>query len=370
MLDSRRFDEELARERMRREHAEELAEFLRLECYFRCCPCRASDRAGRDQHLSVQGELGRHFESIRKDMRAVLTPPASVDEESDTVIVRRSLDEEKIEQHTEHEIVHESMQEERPDVEMDQGDLIQPEEDFERSMTITEEAAPEPSPEPAPEDHAAAETYIVDEEERGEAAEPEQEIPKAPQHSPAEEEPEMEEEEEEEGEQESATHQTQKVPLLPPSPVPRAHSPPQTTTPYRAIRTYTTTIPMKFTPSKPSFEVRAGSSHSEDEQEQEEPDAELIPHPADPLSPRERTTSAPTFDRAAALAAIAYRRGRAKSIADGQQATPRKQMLEGVSRLDRRDVSAPALGQKTIGGSAYRVGAASVGRATVRGRMG
>jgi hypothetical protein len=303
-------------------------------------------------------------------MRAVLTPPASVDEESDTVIVRRSLNEEKIEHQTEHEIVHEQLPEESPDVEMDQEDLIQPEEDFERSMTVTEEVAPEPSPEHAPEECLAAATYAVDEAEREEEVEPEQEIAEAPQHPPAEEEPEMEEgKEEEEGEQEFATHQTQKVPLLPPSPVPRAHSPPQTTTPYRAIRTYTTTIPMKFTPSKPSFEERAGGSHSEDEREEEQ-DAELIPHPADPLSPRERTTSAPTFDRAAALAAIAYRRGRAKSIADGQQATPRKQMLEGVSRLDRRDVSAPALGQKTIGGSAYRAGAASVGRGTVRGRMG
>jgi hypothetical protein len=50
----------------------------------------------------------------------------------------------------------------------------------------------------------------------------------------------------------------------------------------------------------------------------------------------------PVFDRAAALAAIAYRRGRAKSIANGQ-ATPRKQMMEGVK--ERRDISAPALGQ-------------------------
>ena len=106
--------------------------------------------------------------------------------------------------------------------------------------------------------------------------------------------------------------------------------------------TTTTTIPMHFTPVayKPSLE-----------------DAENIP-PA--------TADVPTFDRAAALAAIEYRRGRAKSIASGQM-TPRKQMLEGVK--ERRDISAPALGGKTVGGLSFAKGASSVGRAGGR-RMG
>jgi hypothetical protein len=350
MLDSRRFDEELARERTRREHAEELAEFLRLECYFRCCPCRASDHAGHDQHLSVAGELGQAFESIRTDMRAVLTPAASVDEDNNTMIVQKAPNEE-VKQQREHDFEIELQQEESPDVEMEQDDMAA--DDLDRSLTMLDDPAPEPTVEAAPEDPSDVEAGADDDKE-----EPEQETLQAPRHTPAVQELEFEEEEE------VIEVQTQKVPLAPSSPPSRAHSPSQTTTPYRSIRTYTTTIPMKFTPRKPSFE-RAGS-HTEDEQEEQ--DAEHIPHPADPISPRERTTSAPAFDRAAALAAIAYRRGRAKSIADGQAATPRKQMLEGVSMHDRRDVSAPVLGQKSTGASAHK-GAASVGRGTVRGRL-
>ena len=90
-------------------------------------------------------------------------------------------------------------------------------------------------------------------------------------------------------------------------------------------------------------------------------DAENIP-------PTQTTDlAAPTFDRAAALAAIEYRRGRAKSLANGT-ATPRKQMIEGTMG-GRRDISAPALGQKSANagaGGSFVKGAASVGRATGR----
>lgn len=51
----------------------------------------------------------------------------------------------------------------------------------------------------------------------------------------------------------------------------------------------------------------------------------------------------PIIDRAAALAAIQYRRGRAKSLLN-HQVTPRKTPM-----LDRRDVSAPALVTMTVG---------------------
>ena len=44
------------------------------------------------------------------------------------------------------------------------------------------------------------------------------------------------------------------------------------------------------------------------------------------------------FDREAALQAIRERRGRARSMAEGQ-GTPMKQMLEGTK--ERRDISAP-----------------------------
>ena len=129
------------------------------------------------------------------------------------------------------------------------------------------------------------------------------------------------------------TPATMKVPLAPSSPQSPALSQAQTT-PYRPgyVRTITTTttIPMHFTPQKPKFDAMQ--------------DAENIPPTV--MSPRDRSGSAPTFDREAALAAIAYRRGRAKSIANGHM-TPRKQMMEGVNIKERRDISAPALGQKS-----------------------
>ncbi|SMQ48014.1 unnamed protein product [Zymoseptoria tritici ST99CH_3D7] len=184
MLDSRRFDEELAYERTRREHAEELAEFLRLECHFRCCPCRASDHAGQDQQLPVAGELGQAFESIRSEMRAILTPPASVDDENDTMTVQKPHKDENSQQ--QHEAEQEPKQEprEQPDVEMDQAPLLQLPDDFDRSLTMMDEVAPEPAEARLTEDPFEVECAVEDE------AEPEQEHPVASQHPPVTETPE------------------------------------------------------------------------------------------------------------------------------------------------------------------------------------
>jgi hypothetical protein len=93
-----------------------------------------------------------------------------------------------------------------------------------------------------------------------------------------------------------------------------------------SIRTITTTtrIPMHFTPvSKPSMLTSWGQENN----------------PAECAVDDGPLPAALPFDREAALAAIAYRRGRAKSIADGTH-TPRKQMLD----LKRRDISAPVIG--------------------------
>ena len=177
------------------------------------------------------------------------------------------------------------------------------------------------------------------------------EEPMAPNFIPTESEPEPEMETEVEREQQEEAEQENEAPveliIVQPAPSPPKTPVLQHQIPIRHHHnmrtvTTTTTVPMHFTPiaHKPSIE-----------------DAENIPPP---------TVYAPTFDRAAALAAIEYRRGRAKSIASGQL-TPRKQMLEGVK--ERRDISAPALGGKTVGGLSYAKGASSVGRAGGR-RMG
>ncbi|QDS77707.1 hypothetical protein FKW77_003945 [Venturia effusa] len=102
-----------------------------------------------------------------------------------------------------------------------------------------------------------------------------------------------------------------------------------------AIRTitHTTTIPIMFSPFPNKNE-----SHI--------PKTPLtIGHPpisqapGSPFVPPSAFKADGTLDREAALAQIRERRGRARSIALGQ-ATPKKQMMEGVGR---RDISAPAL---------------------------
>lgn len=354
MLDTRRFDEELARERKMRQHAEELVEFLRLECHFRCCPCRSSDTAGHDQNLSVSNSIGETFEDIRNEMRAILRPSAKVDQDHDMEAVESEDATEEV------STVLRIQVEETLKVEMDQASPVEidiPAEEFDRSVTMAEE-----TPDERLVRESMANYAVVDDEEL-----PEDETLQAPRPTPASLTPEPEHQSveshaEDEGEEQeeiaTPTGISTKVPLLPSSPNHDSQPTAQSSTPYRSVsRSYTTTIPMKFTPVKPTFAVEKRSYDSE------EPSHELTAPPVD--SPRSRHGSAPTFDRAAALAAIAYRRGRAKSIADGQM-TPRKQMLQGnVNRTERRDVSAPTLGQKVSAANAHmsKGGSTSAGRA-------
>lgn len=295
MMDTRRMQQELAIERRRREHAEEVTEFLRMECQFNCCNCRTSTLHGT---LSLSNAFNEAMDKIKSTMR---------------------------------EVFGQASQEEAADVEMEMEQAPEPvAENFERSMTLQHE-----SPEEAIEDDAEPET------------------PKAPHPTPMEPEEDV-----------ALAESTTKVPLAPSSPQTPAQAQPPT--PYRqqgSVRTITTTttVPMHFTPAKPS-----PSDHSHHHQNNhhynlhQDSDAEHIPPTV--LSPRDRSGSAPTFDREAALAAIAYRRGRAKSIANGHM-TPRKQMIEGVSMKERRDISAPALGQQKSHKEANAAkGSASVGR--------
>lgn len=351
MLDSRRFGEELARERKMRQDAEELAEFLRLECHFRCCPCRSSESAGHEQNFSVSGTVGEAFVEIRSEMQAILTPCIDEIEDRCTVVSEQADDIEETSTVLQIKLgeTHEEVMEQPPPM-----DVQAAEECLDRSVTMDVETPEERQI------REGMETCAVQDEERLPAVETIQ----APRPSPA---PEFENdifenraEEGEHGEQEQTTivGTSTKVPLLPSSPAQESPVAAQSNTPYRQVsRTYTTTIPMKFTPMKPVFAVEHSQSGENEENH------ELTAPPAD--SPRSRHGSAPTFDRAAALAAIAYRRGRAKSIADGQM-TPRKQMLQGnISRTERRDVSAPTLGQKISAANAHisKGGSSSAGRA-------
>ncbi|EME47343.1 hypothetical protein DOTSEDRAFT_50763 [Dothistroma septosporum NZE10] len=320
MVEARRLEEELALEKMRRENAEELAEFLRMECRFRCCGCRTT----RPQHnvLAISNALAENMDSIRRSMREVLTPPGSPAEKRESAIMSEGKAE-PAEAHPEPRVSVE--RDESVDVEMENVAEADVSDQVERSMTLAEEQ-PDDNEEAIEDDVLEVET------------------PRAPRATPVD--IEMQQPEQEHGLPESTT----KVPLLSSSPQTSAQlQPPTPFHQQRSARTITTTttIPMRFTPSKPTF-------HDYD-------DAENIPPTVEILSPRSRTGSAPTFDREAALAAIAYRRGRAKSIANGQ-ATPRKQMIEGVSIKERRDISAPALGQQKKLSTNVAKGTASVGR--------
>lgn len=292
MMEARQLTEELRRERMMREKAEGLVDFLRLECHFRCCPC-ASRRSSKHATMFDTNPFAAALERIRSDMREVLPLSSNTTDEQE-----RDVSVSSVRIKRERTPVFEVKEE---DVEMTQPE--EPEQ-LDRSMTMDHEPAQH---EVDPHEHA-----IMDEEE-----------PIAPRPTP------LEQPEVRPSREPTPPSMTRRVPLAPSSP-PLRHAPKPSVV--RTVTT-TTTIPMHFTPQKPRFD--ATMSEAEDD-EDEIPTA---------MSPRDRTGSAPTFDREAALAAIAYRRGRAKSLANGQ-ATPRKQMLEGVVNLNqRRDISAPALGQ-------------------------
>ncbi|KAK0354055.1 hypothetical protein LTR91_020261 [Friedmanniomyces endolithicus] len=296
LLESKKLEEELLREQMRREHAEEMVEFLGLECMFRCCRCRTMPELQRHENLrsSKTADLAQTLDDVRASMKAVLDP------HEDNVDV----------------------------MDVETASVDQPQTPVESLKLEQSPAQPESPP--------------MEEADRSMTMPVEEEEPIAPRPTPVEPEAALEND---------ATHTTQpSSPPQTPAPTHQSHRPQM----LRTITT-TTTIPTHFTPiSKPLL------YHHPDN------DTENIPPPSDPDNAIADTANAdstePAFDRAAALAAIEYRRGRAKSFQAGHL-TPRKQMLEGVGGGQRRDISAPALGGKTGGGVGVGKVVGSVGRA-------
>lgn len=320
--EGKRLAEDLSRERMRREHAEEMIDFLRMECKFQCCACKTASRLDHDLAVDLDGELAMVLEKIRADMDDVLFVPVIADEVEElqmeeiqlgeVVTMETGVDAEDIV-----EITTEAME-----VEETTGPSPRAGEEYGSTAMEADHSVDMRSPD----------DQLHDEEEAA--------VPNPPQP------------------QETASAPTilpQKLetPLPPaPSTPPRPHNRPDTT-PFRhqpSIRTVTTTttVPMHFTPSLKTLPPVFDS----------EEDIENIPPPTPSSAVLPDGSELPIMDRAAALAAIEYRRGRAKSIANGQ-ATPRKQMLEGVR--ERRDISAPVLGQVGQTRSAGK-GVGSVGR--------
>jgi hypothetical protein len=104
---------------------------------------------------------------------------------------------------------------------------------------------------------------------------------------------------------------------------------------HRTVRTitHTTTVPIMFSP----FTARDDHDMPTTPMTVGHPP---LAHPPGSPFPASAFKADGTLDREAALAQIRERRGRARSVAMGQ-ATPKKQMVEGVT--GRRDISAPAL---------------------------
>jgi hypothetical protein len=334
-LEIRSLLQDLAAERRSREQAEEMTEFLRLECQFRCCSCVTSSE---DAHGDLSNSFVEDLALIRQVAEDVLAPVIETPEvemvdavepaahetrRNDRLLMATSTE-------VEMSVTPNEVQQDEPDLSCTiRADTVEPISLRRSRSPITSKAATE-------EQLDISENDLVDSVHQNDSF------------------------------RASTPHEvTLQVPLRDADRSARS-SPTLETTPYRpepSIRTVTTTttIPMQFTPAKRAeAPARTYNFHPESNTAASSP----VDTPIDSAV----ATAEPAFDRAAALAAIAYRRGRAKSIADGQT-TPRKQMLEGVINLkERRDISAPLLGQK-VGGkntAAAAKGSASVGKATGR----
>ncbi|KAK5110445.1 hypothetical protein LTR62_005796 [Meristemomyces frigidus] len=312
-MESKRMEEELLNERRRREHAEEMVDFLQLECRFRCCRCRTRHH---ELELSMSAGLSEAMLDVMGNMKMVFGHRADeMDVEVHSGADRMDIEAKEIVQ-LELDLVEAEAKEKAAQEEVIGGTeeavldpAVEAESTGHGENLLAEEVMLAPHPTPvAPETNEQPETMSVD------LSSSNVEIP-----------------------QQTASQR-----------------------PHLAMRTITTTttIPMHFTPIKPIPPFRPTSFGQED--------AENIPPTPTNLATDPETTT-PTFDRAAALAAIEYRRGRAKSFAAGNL-TPRKQMLEGVGTGGRRDISAPAIGGKKSGAVGFSKVCGSVGRAAGRGR--
>ena len=280
--EARRMAQELERERMKREHAEGMLNFSKLECQFRCCACRA----GHQLAVELDAELAAAVERIRAGMLHILTPErASFDEGYGTQ-----------EDGSQGAAVSQGVESQGGQTEVVAVDTPMLD-------GVDRDRAATPAYEREPGDQ------LLDEEEDWLSSSPPKQQQPPPQPQPP-------------------TNSAMEM---------RPSTPPPQASPilsHRSIRTVTTTttVPMHFTPIAKSLRPLDLDCAIDD--------AETIP--PTPSTAAELEGLDLTFDREAALKMIEYRRGRAKSIANGS-ATPRKQMLEGVN--GRRDISAPALGQ-------------------------
>lgn len=324
--------QELATEKRLRERAQDQVEFMKMECQFRCCSCRIADLKGSE--YVHDGGYASEMDRIKASVPA-LTPPSSshgddVEMDLDPILIQpqrlptppvdeSSLDETAIINRAERESSESSMD-------------FHPTTDNFRSTTSSSQGSP-PMEIPAPVMASAQSLSAKLAAEIGSTPDVHSTVSSRPQSRCVLESSNIMERKSsniEVHEDEDAIVDSDDEDNSPGTPRQYPSGP---ETPYltRTITT-TTTIPLHFSPFTPAAKRGGGA--------QAMTPSTVAHAPADAQTPAlgELSLNKLPFDREAALEAIRERRGRARSMAAGQ-ATPHKQMLEGVK--ERRDISAP-----------------------------
>ncbi|GAB7334938.1 hypothetical protein MBLNU13_g06814t1 [Cladosporium sp. NU13] len=316
MVDTKRLQEEVDAERQKREAAEEMVEFLRMECAFQCCECTSTTRHGRAMRVSMDEILASSIQKMKSDIAKILTPPASEKDEDEVDAEMPNAEAETVQTAISNPSDETPLETKDEIMGEDPQNIPLPEADHSMTMVADESQDTVQKEVEQAEDQAVydepADEKVTD--EHGTIAAGEDDI-------------------QNDHHQHEVSHSVITVPLKDSPSTPernRQQDYDMDQQHQNSIRTITTTtrIPMHFTPvSKPSVLTSWGQ--------------ENIPLNLDGSAncAVDDPPAALPFDREAALAAIAYRRGRAKSIADGTY-TPRKQMFD----LQRRDISAPVVG--------------------------
>ncbi|KAF2843511.1 hypothetical protein M501DRAFT_1006059 [Patellaria atrata CBS 101060] len=344
--------EELEAERRRRKNAEEQIDFMKMECQFQCCSCRIAEQ--NRMHYVHDDSYAEEIERIKASVPHDITPPGSPHAEDemeieDTVIRKTS-----------------AARDPSPSEPQEPMDRTPINEDIEMAFSPSTGTFHR-IPSPLKQLHSISEAMS----EYASTTTPETPIIPATELDCS---PVIETEREAESEQaEQSTTFHDKTEDEPESEIQQSYDQPQTPIqthphPIREIRTITTTttIPIQFSPypahtihshpmstpknitnlttprtisNVPSQSAATKLAFSADPTEvKENRDPETGEKNMPP--PGTGMVGGPLIDREAALEQIRQRRGRARSMAAGQ-ATPRRQMVEGVVR---RDISAPAFG--------------------------
>jgi len=312
--------QELDLERRKRERAEMQVDFMKMECQFMCCSCRVAEQHG-VQYTHDQS-LAKEVDEIKTALCHNLTPPSSHQEDDEMVdaIDGTTNKPDSIPVADKRSPTPPASPREEPEEtrEAATGIAFSPTSGtFQRmppASQVVEADAPPAAPQPFTEItwNATAPALPSDEKTPLKAKKPRPLFETLPSTD-------------------SNKENHIPTPSPPTSPPTLCASPADPTTPpppfhtafphtplYRELALPPTTIPIHFSPAPPRTLPATPSTIAQ------QPSSRELP-----------------FDREAALEAIRQRRGRARSLANGQ-ATPMRGLVVGV-RGERRDCSAPAL---------------------------